>query len=111
MKDDRESRKQALLKELADIQSLLDDMDAPAPAKQAAAPMDSDQIRRLAAERANPFLSAGSPPPVQPAPSRPPQQLSSTEIDRMVDNLVEEALPKLEKALRLRLRDALRRKN
>ncbi len=110
MNDDRESRKQALLRELGDIQSLLDDMESSAATKTGGA-LDSDQIRKLASERANPFLSPGATPPTSSPAPRPAQQLGSAEIDRIVDSLVEEALPKLEKALRLRLRDALRRKN
>ncbi len=110
MNNDRESRKQALLQELGDIQSLLDDMESSPSA--ANRPMDTEQIRKLASERANPFLDRPSAPPAQPpaAPrSQPP--LNNNDIDQIVDSLVEEALPKLEKALRLRLRDALRRKN
>lgn len=109
MKDDRESRKQALLQELGDIQSLLDDMESSSTAKRDPS-IDSEQIRKLASERANPFLDRPGQPPSEPAPPRPQQQLSNTDIDRIVDSLVEDALPKLEKALRLRLRDALRRK-
>lgn len=112
MNDDRESRKQALLKELGDIQSLLDDMESTSKSR---SPKDSEQIRKLASERANPFLSASTPAtPASPAPvvpPRPTQKLSDGEIDQIVDSLVAEALPKLERALRLRLRDALRRKN
>ena len=48
-------------------------------------------------------------PAALPLCARP--TLSNTDIDRVIDELVAEALPKLEKALRLRLRDALRRKN
>ncbi|MCK0154876.1 hypothetical protein MWU49_14260 [Alcanivorax sp. S6407] len=111
MNDDRESRKQALLKELGDIQSLLDDMESSAPPSRPAS-MDSEQIRKLASERANPFLDRPAPTaPAQPAPSRTPSALNNADIDQIVDSLVQEALPKLEKALRLRLRDALRRKN
>ena len=59
---DRESRKKELLKELGDVQSLLDDADTP-PQR---SPSESDildrmQIRKLASERSNPFL--GTPPP------------------------------------------------
>ncbi|MZR64262.1 hypothetical protein [Alcanivorax sp. DP30] len=108
MKDDQESRKQALLQELGDIQSLLDDMESSSSASHTPT-LDSEQIRKLASERTNPFLARPSPPPAKPAP-RPQQQLSNADIERIVDSLVEEALPKLEKALRLRLRDALRRK-
>ena len=110
MNDDRESRKQALLRELGDIQSLLDDMESSSTAKRDRA-IDSEQIRKLASERANPFLDRPGPPPAQPAPARPQQTLSNEDIEKIVDSLVDEALPKLEKALRLRLRDALRRKN
>ncbi|KGD65573.1 hypothetical protein Y5S_01466 [Alcanivorax nanhaiticus] len=110
MKDDRESRKQALLKELGDIQSLLDDMES-SPSTNRNSALDSEQIRKLASERTNPFLSTANPAPAQPAPQRPQQKLSPSEIEQIVDSLVTEALPKLEQALRMRLRDALRRKN
>ena len=129
MNNERDTRKQDLLRELGDVQSLLDDMDK-APLLEPAAPpqaapvnhrLNSDQIRKLASERSNPFLPTASPPttrpapatasPAGPAPSAPRPTLSNTDIDRVIDELVAEALPKLEKALRLRLRDALRRKN
>ena len=129
MNNERDTRKQDLLRELGDVQSLLDDMDKPPLLEPAEAPqaapvnnrLNSDQIRKLASERSNPFLPTASPPTTRPAPataspaaptlSAPRPTLSNTDIDRVIDELVAEALPKLEKALRLRLRDALRRKN
>ena len=128
MSNNKETAKHALLKELDDVQSLLDDADSPTrppllkPSADTSAP-DSQRIRQLASERANPFLS-GHPEPgnpqTSPAPSVPtpaPQQgpaprptLTNSDIDAAVDELVAEALPKLEKALRLKLRAALRRK-
>tara|TARA_B100000676_G_C18025381_1_gene815272 strand:- start:1323 stop:1679 length:357 start_codon:yes stop_codon:yes gene_type:complete len=116
---DRESRKQELLKELGDVQSLLDDTETPSrPSPATPDALDRDQIRKLASERANPFL--GSPPPPapreNPAPAAPPAtadrpSLNNADIDAVIDDLVAEALPKLEKALRLKLRAALRRKS
>ncbi len=128
MSNNKETAKHALLKELDDVQSLLDDADSPTrppllkPSADATPP-DSQRIRQLASERANPFLS-GHPEPgnpqASPAPSVPtpaPQQaparrptLTNSDIDAAIDELVAEALPKLEKALRLKLRAALRRK-
>ena len=128
MSNNKETAKHALLKELDDVQSLLDDADSPTrppllkPSADTSAP-DPQRIRQLASERANPFLS-GHPEPgnpqASPAPSVPtpaPQQapaprptLTNSDIDAAVDELVAEALPKLEKALRLKLRAALRRK-
>ena len=117
---DRESRKKELLKELGDVQSLLDDADTP-PQR---SPSESDtldrvQIRKLASERSNPFL--GTPPPspqgnpapavTTPTPSTARPSLSNADIDAVIDELVAEALPKLEKSLRLRLRAALRKKS
>lgn len=128
MNNNKERAKHALLKELDDVQSLLDDADSPThppllkPSADATAP-DSQRIRQLANERANPFLSghpAPGNPQASPAPSVPtpaPQQasapratLTNSDIDAAIDELVAEALPKLEKALRLKLRAALRRK-
>ena len=59
---DRETRKKELLKELGDVQSLLDDKEArPAPSTTGPGSLEREQIRKLASERHNPFL--GSPPP------------------------------------------------
>ncbi|MEH6783386.1 MAG: hypothetical protein V7688_05855 [Alcanivorax jadensis] len=117
---DRESRKKELLKELGDVQSLLDDTDTP-PQR---SPSESDtldrmQIRKLASERSNPFLGTPPPPPqgnpapavTTPNPSAARPSLSNADIDVVIDELVAEALPKLEKSLRLRLRTALRKKS
>ena len=117
---DRETRKKELLKELGDVQSLLDDTEArPAPSTTGPGNLEREQIRKLASERHNPFL--GSPPPapqdpVAPAVTPPPPSsarptLNSDDIDAVIDELVAEALPKLEKALRLKLRAALRKKS
>ncbi|MED5388765.1 MAG: hypothetical protein VX793_07925 [Pseudomonadota bacterium] len=115
---DRESRKKELLKELGDVQSLLDDAETIAPADTAPGNADREQIRKLASERANPFLGTPLPPRQAPAstavPAAPPPErpsLSSADIDAVIDDLVAEAMPKLEKALRLKLRAALRRKS
>ena len=117
---DRESRKKELLKELGDVQSLLNDAET-ASQRSPSAPenLGREQIRKLASERSNPFL--GTPPPApqgNPAPaavtSTPPAtrpSLNNADIDAVIDELVTEALPKLEKALRLKLRAALRRKS
>ncbi len=116
---DRESRKKELLKELGDVQSLLDDTEtAPQRSPSDRSALDREQIRTLASERSNPFL--GSPPPaprgnptpatVTPTPPAGRSSLSSADIDAVIDELVADALPKLEKALRLKLRAALRRK-
>ncbi|EDX89080.1 hypothetical protein [Alcanivorax sp. DG881] len=128
MSNNKETAKHALLKELDDVQSLLDDADTPTqppllkPSAEDTTAPDSQRIRQLASERANPFLSgrpAPSTSPAQPAPSVPtpaPQTaaprptLTNRDIDAAIDELVAEALPKLEKALRLKLRAALRRK-
>ncbi len=62
---DRETRKKELLKELGDVQSLLDDKEArPAPSTTGPGSLEREQIRKLASERHNPFL--GSPPPGPP---------------------------------------------
>ena len=116
MSNNKETAKHALLKELDNVQSLLNDADSPTqppllkPSADTTAP-DSQRIRQLASERANPFLS-GRPAPdtsqAQPAAPRP--TLTNSDIDAAIDELVAEALPKLEKALRLKLRAALRRK-
>ncbi|MCG8394030.1 MAG: hypothetical protein MI745_13195 [Pseudomonadales bacterium] len=124
MSDSKETKRRQLLKELDDIQSLLDDMEPPvlspgdAQADQGAStPQDPDRhhIRRLASERANPFLSAqstGKPAQAAPAPKATPRpSLSATDIEAVIDDLVADALPKLEKALRLKLREALRKKS
>ena len=128
MSNNKETAKHALLKELDDVQSLLDDADSPTqppllkPSAEDTTAPDSQRILQLASERANPFLSgrpAPSTSPAQPAPSVPtpaPQTaalrptLTNRDIDAAIDELVAEALPKLEKALRLKLRAALRRK-
>ena len=48
---DRESRKQELLKELGDVQSLLDDTETPSrPSPATPDALDRDQIRKLASE-------------------------------------------------------------
>ncbi|MGJ3256140.1 MAG: hypothetical protein ACFE0K_07415 [Alcanivorax sp.] len=117
---DRESRKKELLKELGDVQSLLDDADTPPQRTPSESHnLDRMQIRKLASERSNPFL--GSPPPspretsapaiTTPTPAAARPSLSNADIDAVIDELVAEALPKLEKSLRLRLRAALRKKS
>ena len=117
---DRESRKKELLKELGDVQSLLDDADTPPqPSASDSHNLDRMQIRKLASERNNPFL--GTPPPsprespapavTTSSPSAARPSLSNADIDAIIDDLVAEALPKLEKSLRLRLRAALRKKS
>ena len=121
MNNERDTRKQDLLRELGDVQSLLDDMDKALPLEPADAPqaapvnhrLNSDQIRKLASERSNPFLPTASLPTTRPAPATVlrqapplrPYRPEHTDIDRVIDELVAEAR-KLEKALRLRLRDA-----
>ena len=53
---DRETRKKELLKELGDVQSLLDDTEArPAPSTPGPGSLEREQIRKLASERHNPF--------------------------------------------------------
>lgn len=127
MSNNKETAKHALLKELDDVQSLLDDADGPTqpPLLKPSAdttPQDSGRIRQLASERSNPFLSGNlaprepqaspAPPVPTPAPQAPTPRptLTNSDIDAAIDELVAEALPKLEKALRLKLRAALRRK-
>ena len=77
MSNNKETAKHALLKELDDVQSLLDDADTPTqppllkPSAEDTTAPDSQRIRQLASERANPFLSgrpAPSTSPAQPAP-------------------------------------------
>ncbi len=127
MSNNKETAKHALLKELDDVQSLLDDADCPTqppllkPSTDAT-PQDSYRIRQLASERTNPFLAGNlvprepqaspAPPVPTPAPQAPTPRptLTNSDIDAAIDELVAEALPKLEKALRLKLRAALRRK-
>ena len=128
MSNNKETAKHALLKELDDVQSLLDDADSPTQPPllklSAGTPApDSQRIRQLANERANPFLGgnpASAHPPSSPAPSVPsptPQTpgprptLTHNDIDAAIDELVADALPKLEKALRLKLRATLRKKS
>jgi len=116
---DRESRKKELLKELGDVQSLLNDAET-ASRRAPSAPdnLGREQIRKLASERSNPFLGTPAPAPqgnpapatVAPTPSAARPSLNNADIDAVIDELVAEALPKLEKALRLKLRTALRRK-
>ncbi|MEQ3683186.1 hypothetical protein [Alcanivorax sp.] len=122
MSDNKETAKHALLKELDDVQSLLDDAEPPLlQASAEATPPEAQRIRQLASERTNPFLNRTANPHA-PAPSvspasTPAQQTTATarptltnrDIDNAIDELVAEALPKLEKALRLKLRAALRR--
>ena len=117
---DRESRKKELLKELGDVQSLLDDAETrPQRVPSGRDNLDREQIRKLASERSNPFLGTPAPAPqgnpapatVAPTPSAARPSLNNADIDAVIDELVAEALPKLEKALRLKLRAALRRKS
>lgn len=122
MSDNKETAKHALLKELDDVQSLLDDAEPPLlQASAEATPPETQRIRQLASERTNPFLNRTAnqhaPTPSGPSISTPAQQTTATarptltnrDIDSAIDELVAEALPKLEKALRLKLRAALRR--
>jgi len=116
---DRESRKKELLKELGDVQSLLNDAETTSR-RSPPTPDNSgrEQIRKLASERSNPFLGTPAPAPqgnpapatVAPTPPAARPSLNNADIDAVIDELVAEALPKLEKALRLKLRAALRRK-
>lgn len=128
MSNNKETAKHALLKELDDVQSLLDDADSPTQPPLLKPPADttlpdSHRIRQLADERTNPFLGGSPAPrrndtaPVPPVPTPSPQAepaprptLTNRDIDTAIDELVAEALPKLEKALRLKLRASLRRK-
>ncbi|BAP13359.1 MAG: hypothetical protein AOY29_06920 [Alcanivorax borkumensis] len=122
MSDNKETAKHALLKELDDVQSLLDDAEPPLlQASAEATPPEAQRIRQLASERTNPFLdrtaNQHAPTLSGPSISTPAQQTTATarptltnrDIDNAIDELVAEALPKLEKALRLKLRAALRR--
>ena len=122
MSDNKETAKHALLKELDDVQSLLDDAEPPLlQAYAEATPPEAQRIRQLASERTNPFLdrtaNQHAPTLSGPSISTPAQQTTATarptltnrDIDNAIDELVAEALPKLEKALRLKLRAALRR--
>lgn len=128
MSNNKETTKNTLLKELDDVQSLLDDADSPTrpplltPTAGTQTP-GPQRIRQLAGERSNPFLSghpaphsdnaAPAPSVPTPAPQTPPAPrpaLAHRDIDTAIDELVAEALPKLEKALRLKLRAALRKK-
>jgi len=52
-----------------------------------------------------------APAVMAPPPSSARPALNSDDIDAVIDELVAEALPKLEKALRLKLRAALRKKS
>ena len=57
MSDNKETAKHALLKELDDVQSLLDDAEPPLlQASAEATPPEAQRIRQLASERTNPFL-------------------------------------------------------
>ena len=124
MSDNKETAKHALLKELDDVQSLLDDAEPPLlQASAEATPPEAQRIRQLASERTNPFLdrtaNQHAPTLSGPSISTPAQQTTATatarptlthrDNDNAIDELVAEALPKLEKALRLKLRAALRR--
>ena len=122
MSDNKETAKHALLKELDDVQSLLDDAEPLLlQASAEATPPEAQRIRQLASERTNPFLdrtaNQHAPTLSGPSISTPAQQTTATarptltnrDIDNAIDELVAEALPKLEKALRLKLRAALRR--
>lgn len=114
-KDGKNKQKQDLLKELNDVQHLLDGEDTP-PGTATTNAQDPEHIRKLAMQRANPFLGTRTPAtePARPAaPSQPPPApaaLSETELDRMVDTLVDQALPKLEQQLRARLKARLRQR-
>ena len=73
MSNNKETAKHALLKELDDVQSLLDDADTPTqppllkPSAEDTTAPDSQRIRQLASERANPFLSGRPAPSTSPA--------------------------------------------
>ncbi|EKF74119.1 hypothetical protein A11A3_09882 [Alcanivorax hongdengensis A-11-3] len=123
MNQNKDQEKQALLDELNDIQSLLDEETRGGATTPRATthPERAEQIRRLASERANPFLgspaapapaSAATPAAGQPRAATPTASpgLSEQELDRMVDALVDQALPKLEQQLRARLKARLRQR-
>ena len=87
MSDNKETAKHALLKELDDVQSLLDDAEPPLlQASAEATPPEAQRIRQLASERTNPFLdrtaNQHAPTLSGPSISTPAQQTTATATAR-----------------------------